>query len=137
MELEMNGVMVPRIDEVLQQLDKEGSAYLEREAGRLRASKDQAKPKGSTGPSYDEMMASLLLQVAQQVRENKIADDKRDETLRKGVKTHRQQLVDRTEEIKKEIAHEEAEARKHITSEDMHEGFSVGVRVFHPSLARD
>lgn len=128
MELEMNGVMLPRITDVLSELDKEGISYFEREAGRLRASKDQDKPKGSTGPTYDEMMASLLQQVAQEVKAKGIAEDKRDEVLRQGVETHRQQLVERTEEIKKEIASEEAEQKKHITSEDIHEGFSSGVR---------
>lgn len=125
----MNAVILPRINDVLTHLDKEGSAYVEREAGRLAASKDQSKPTGSTGPSYDQMMSSLLQQVAQQVREKKIPEAERDKVLKQGIEAHRAQLMERTEECKKEIAHEEAEQKKHITSEDIHEGFNSSVRL--------
>lgn len=99
----------------------------------LKSTKDRPdaeKPPGSKPdqPSYDDMIYHLMNTVATEVKEKKITDTtERSRELEKTLKQHRKQLADRTEHCKKEIEREQAEAKKLITSEDIHEGFSSGV----------
>lgn len=111
----------------------EGTDYYERRISELAAIKDRPdapKPAGSRPdqPSYDNMMHALMTTVADEVKKKGVSQDKleRSKALEETLKTHRTQLVQRTEQCKKDIATEEAEQKKHITSEDIHEGWSTG-----------
>lgn len=124
----MNQVMLPQIDSYIASLKSDGLAFAERKSAELQASKDNSKPTGSTGPSYNEMLLSLLLQLGEHVKQLKDADDL--ERVNKAVsfvQGHRDVMAQRSADAPKEIAELEAEQKKHITSDDIHEGFDVGV----------
>lgn len=125
----MNKVMLPQIDSYIDATKSEGLPFAQRKVAELQASTDNSKPTGSTGPSYREMLLSLLLQMGEHVKELKDVDDA--ERVSKAVtfiQGHRDVMAKRSEDAPKEIAALEAEQKKHITSDDIHEGFDVGVR---------
>lgn len=134
-EIELNNTLEPRIAELIEHVSREGTDYFERRVAELAAIKDRPDaPKPATGnanqPSYDNMLHALMTTVAEEVKKahpTSIQDkSERSKALEETLKTHRRQLNERTEQCKKEILTEEAEAKKHITSEDIHEGWSVG-----------
>lgn len=134
-EIELNNTLLPRLDDLITHVSSEGTDYFERHIAELAATKDRPDaPKPNTGnpnqPSYDDMVHALMKTVADEVR-TKHPDSVKDKSARSKaledtLETHRKQLVERTEQCKKDVAAEEAEAKKHITSEDIHEGWSVG-----------
>lgn len=75
------------------------------------------------------MILSLLLQVSDEAK--KAGDGKGDEVIgekvKSGIKTHLEKLHEHTENLKKELVEEEAEQKKHITSDDIHDGFDSKV----------
>jgi cell division cycle protein 37 len=128
-ELEMNAVLEPRLAELAHSTKDEGVPFFERQVGQLREKPSNDKPQGSTGPSYDEMVLSLLVQISDAVKEKGVDKDALPDELVKRIEEHRVELIKRTEEVKNEIAADEAEMAKHITSEDLHEGWNSAVSV--------
>ena len=124
-ELEMNAVMLPRMNAYLASVQSEGTPFVERTVAQLRQSKETSKPLGSSGPSYDDMLLSLLLQVSEECKE--LTGEERAKKLAQVLERHRDDLIKADAEAKQKLAHEEAEQKKHITAEDIHEGFSSGV----------
>lgn len=129
----MNGVLAPRIDVLVTGTRREGQAFVERTVSQLRATSQQPtkpgdRPAGSKGPTYDAMVLDLLMQVVEEVKTARIEGDERAEAIAKRIQKHRDQLDERTDQCRKQIADEEAEQRKLITSDDMHEGYSTSVR---------
>lgn len=123
------------LDELISNVHSEGTDYFERRVSELAAIKDRPDaPKPATGnpnqPSYDNMLHALMTTVADEVKKAKpstVSDkSERSKALEETLKTHRRQLTERTEQCKMDIEYEEAEAKKHITSEDIHEGWSAG-----------
>jgi cell division cycle protein 37 len=76
------------------------------------------------------MILALMTTVADEVKQKKGGEIKdpteRSQALEAALKDHRRQLQERTEQCKKDIQKEEAEQKKHITSDDIREGFSAG-----------
>ena len=104
----------------------EGLPYIERLSSEMKGKNTQERPSNSNGPTYDEMMVSLFQQIAQEVKSD---EDKQAKVLEK-LAWHKQNMINRTKECEKELAAEEAEQKKHITAEDMHDGFDTGVCLF-------
>ncbi|TFK40864.1 hsp90-like protein [Crucibulum laeve] len=81
--------------------------------------------------TYDGMLHSLLHQVGEaarkKIKEAGVPESEREEKLSKelasAVAEHVVRLGDTITKNKKELASEEAEQKKHITSDDIHEGF--------------
>jgi hypothetical protein len=75
------------------------------------------------------MVLSLLLQVSEEAK--KAAQGKGEEVVgskvKEGLQKHLVQLGEHTEKLRKDLAVEEKEQKKHITSEDMHDGFDSKV----------
>ena len=75
------------------------------------------------------MVLSLLLQVSEEAK--KVADGRGEDVVgakvKEGLEKHLQQLGEHTEKLGKDLAAEEKEQKKHITSEDMHDGFDSKV----------
>lgn len=89
-----------------------------------------APPTNAPGqPTYDAMVLSLLMQVSEEAK--KAAADKGQDVLvakiKEGLARHVVQLGEHTDKLKKDLAEEEKEQKKHITSEDIHEGFDSKV----------
>lgn len=123
----MNDTLLPRMDSYISATESQGLPFVERTAAELRQSKSKGKPEGSTGPSYDEMMLSLLLQLGESIKKDKIDEADRVPKAVKFLQENRQAMVDRSAEAKKEIAELEEEQKKHITSDDIRTGFDAGV----------
>ena len=129
----LNNTLLPRLDDVISKFTSEGIPYFERQVSQLSAKKgdpNAERPKGSNPgqPSYDDMVLALMTTVASEVKEKGLKDTSdRTSQLEETLKSHRRQLKERTDECQKEIDKEEVEQRKHITSEDIHDGFDTSV----------
>lgn len=76
------------------------------------------------------MIESLLTKVSTEVKEKGITDkDKLGPALVNQLKSHIDQLMKRNEEAKKQLDIELKEQAKHITSDDLKEGWNSSVSV--------
>jgi cell division cycle protein 37 len=73
-------------------------------------------------PTYSKMMASLVDQVKKEVDEKK-ADD-RYESYIQGIGGHRSKVEGLQKELHVKLDELEKEDKRHITSDDIHEGFN-------------
>lgn len=123
------------MDDIIKNVGSDGSAFFERKVSELQAKKGDPKAaRPATGrpdqPSYDDMILALMTTVADEVKQKHQGDIKditeRAKHLESTLKDHRKQLNERTEQCKRDIEKEEAEAKRHITSDDIHDGWSSG-----------
>lgn len=134
-----NDVLKPRLQNISADLSSSSTPLpdLSNLVERLQTNPSaEAPPTNAPGqPTYDAMILSLLLQVSEEAK--KASDGKGDqaigENVKSGIKAHVEKLEEHTESLKKELATEEAEQKKHITSEDIHEGFESKVCSSGPS----
>ena len=75
------------------------------------------------------MILSLMLQVWEEVKGKGIqkGDERLGESLVKGLKDHSTKLAEHQAKFKEDLATEEKERNKKITSEDLHEGWDSKV----------
>ncbi|EPQ27272.1 uncharacterized protein PFL1_05195 [Pseudozyma flocculosa PF-1] len=128
-ESETNEQLKPRVDEILKQTKSEGPAYYSREVSRLSAGRQERGNKdGPNGPTIDDMILSLLLQINQEpsVKGKEPSDPALIEGLAAQLEHHSSQLTKRQQQIKDELAKMEAEDAKKITSDGIREGWSSG-----------
>jgi len=133
-EVALNETLLPRLDELISRVESEGLPYYSRTVAQLQATKGDPKAdRPASGrpdqPSYDDMMLALMTTVADEVKGklgSGIDEERRAKELKETLQTHRRQLLERTEQCKKDIVKEEAEQRRHITSEDMKVGWDSG-----------
>ncbi|KAA1469909.1 hypothetical protein DENSPDRAFT_835596 [Dentipellis sp. KUC8613] len=131
-EISCNGVLLARLLALQAALadagDASAPARFSAEVERLRtAPSPDAPPTNAPTPvPYDEMVLKLLEAVAAEAR-GKAGDDKDGAKLgallADGVKFHVGKLGEVTEERRREMEELLKEKAKHITSEDLHEGF--------------
>jgi cell division cycle protein 37 len=87
-----------------------------------------APPTNSPNPiSYDAMVLSLLLKVAEDVK-GKHQNQDMGKVLKEAIDVHVVELGKRQEDFEKNLETEEKERNKHITSDDIHDGFDSKVR---------
>jgi len=128
-EIACNKVLLPRLQSIQAKLSSEPSPliYLSNLVDQLQTNPSpDAPPTNAPGqPTYDAMVLSLLLQVSEEAK--KVADGRGEDVVgakvKEGLEKHLQQLGEHTEKLGKDLAAEEKEQKKHITSEDMHDGF--------------
>lgn len=95
-------------------------------------SPDKPPTNAPNQPTYDVMLLHLFEQVWKETKDSagepkSGEEDKFADTLKERLVFHNTSLDKRTEECRKEAAREEAEEKKKITSEGIHDGFSSGV----------
>lgn len=73
-------------------------------------------------PTYSKMMASLVDQVKKEVDEKNAAD--RYESYIQGIGGHRSKVEGLQKELHVKLGELEKEEKRHITSDDLHEGFN-------------
>ncbi|KAF4577321.1 hsp90 co-chaperone Cdc37 [Pleurotus pulmonarius] len=133
-EIACNNVLQPRIEDVyakLENADPSPSVYFNNLVEQLEQNPSpDAPPTNAPGqPTYDAMMLSLLLQVSKAARDTVggLAAAEKGEKVGKALRTelgkHLEMLKKTTGELKKDLEVELAEQKKHITSEDIHDGF--------------
>ncbi|KAJ6605685.1 hsp90-like protein [Mycena sp. CBHHK59/15] len=136
-----NNVLYPRIQSIHSTLsspdsDKPRTVYFNSLVEQLEKnpSKDCPPRNDPTDlkQTYDGMLLSLLHQVGEAakvaVKEAGVADDQREQWISKaladGMAEHVVKLKETIDSDSKTLEEEEKEQKKHITSEDMHDGFA-------------
>lgn len=79
--------------------------------------------------TYDEMLLSLMLSVWEKAKEGGLERDDPElgEKLSRGLEEHVGLIKKHQEKLREDLAREEAEQKKKITSDDIHEGFESKV----------
>ena len=136
-EIALNGVLRPRIIASLDSLKtlpaKEALATYSSLVSKLKNDPSPEKPQTNAPnqPTYDVMLLHLLEQVSTEAKEQSKAGEEQEkvvERLAERLAFHNSQLDERTVECERTIGELEEEAKRKITSDDIHEGFSSGVR---------
>lgn len=108
--------------------ESQGSSYFSREVSRLSADRASRGSKdGPEGPTQDDMILSLLLQINEEPSVKGKTSTELDQALIEKVKEHEKKLGERQTEVEKEIKKREAEDTKKITSEGIKDGWSSSV----------
>jgi len=140
-EIDCNKVLLPRIKEihsnlVNQSLSVSPTVYFNSLVEQLQANPSPDCPPGADSTkleqTYDGMLLSLLKMVSEKakekVKQSDILGAEKDARLTKElgaeVGTHVQQLGDTIDKNQKELDEEVKEQKKHITSDDLHDGFA-------------
>ncbi|KAN0139805.1 Cdc37 N terminal kinase binding domain containing protein [Lactarius tabidus] len=125
-EVACNDVLLTRLRAIQPKLVQLGSSYLSSEVDRLRTNPSpEAPPTSAAKPvPYDEMIMSLLQTIAKEAQEQAESDKgKLDKVLEERLEFHLDKLGGFTEERRNERDALLKEKSKHITMDDLHEGF--------------
>ncbi|KAJ7259523.1 Cdc37 N terminal kinase binding-domain-containing protein [Mycena haematopus] len=141
-QIACNNVLYPRIQSIQASLEagsdagKPRTVYFNSLVEQLEKNPSKDCPPGNDSSkieqTYDGMLLSLLRQVGDAAKvafkEAGAADDQREERIGKaladGMKEHVVRLKETIDHDSKELEEELNEQKKHITSEDMHDGFA-------------
>lgn len=129
-EVACNDVLLTRLRAFQPQLAQSGPSRFSSEVERLRTNPSpEAPPTNAPKPvSYDEMILRLFESIAKEARERAGSDqDKLEKLLEERLDFHVQKLSDVTEERRKEKDTLLKEKAKHITMDDIHDGFESKV----------
>lgn len=132
-DIACNEVLNPRLAQIAKDVEDKGPAYFSSLVEKFKTNPSPARPPTNAPDqkTYDEMMLSLLLQVWEDAKKKGVEKDdpKLAEALVSGLKEHEKRMGEHQAKLRKDLAHEEEEAHKKITSEDIHEGFDSHVRI--------
>jgi len=118
-----NEVIVPRIKEIIKDVEDGGPEKYSSIAERLTKQPSSDKPPGGNIP-YDQMLSEVLVKIRDDLKEKGV--DKPDGTqLSQALQAHLDKLVAADSEARAALKDELAEKNKKITSDDIHEGFSA------------
>ena len=146
-QIDCNKVLLPRIKEIHSNLVNQSSSvsptvYFNSLVEQLQTNPSPDCPPGADSTklehTYDGMVLSLLKMVSEKakdkVKQADIVGAEKDARLAKElaveVETHVQQLGDTIDKNQKELDEELKEQKKHITSDDLYEGFDSKVSRF-------
>ncbi|TBU61928.1 Cdc37 N terminal kinase binding-domain-containing protein [Dichomitus squalens] len=126
-DIGVNEVLRPRLAAIAQDVDSQGPPHFSSLVERFKTNPAPDKPPTNAPDqkTYDEMLLALMLQVWEEAKKKGVEKDdpKLGQALVEGLKTHLVRIDEHQEKLRKELAKEEAEMHKKITSEDIHEGF--------------
>lgn len=129
-EVACNDVLLGRLRAFQPELARSGKARFSSEVERLRTNPSTDAPKTNAPKPipYDEMILRLLETIANEARESAGSDEgKLEKLLEERLDFHVKKLGDVTEERRKERDDLVKEKAKHITMDDIHEGFESKV----------
>lgn len=126
-EISTNDSLAPRLLELVEKSKAEGSSYYSREVARLSAGRQERGNKdGPNGPTIDDMILSLLLQIQQQDNVKGKSGQELDEALVTELQGHQEKLAARQVQAKFELEQMEKEDSKKITSDSIRDGWNSG-----------
>jgi cell division cycle protein 37 len=145
-QIACNNILYPRIQAIQASLesgdtDMPRTVYFSSLVEQLERNPSKECPPGNNPEkleqTYDGMLLSLLRQVGDAakvaVKEAGVSDDQREERIGKalaeGIREHVVRLKETIDNDSKELEQEQNEQKKHITSDDMHDGFANKVRI--------
>ncbi|OAV90799.1 hypothetical protein PTTG_06088 [Puccinia triticina 1-1 BBBD Race 1] len=131
----MNAALLEKIQELVANTAKGGADHLRQTASKLSAEGHAKPPSSDEQPSIDQMIFNLISQILTKIKDTSVADQ--DAAAEKELNFHLTRLADREKKRKVELEKEEFEAQRHITSEDIHDGFDVSHVDKKPSVAID
>ena len=129
-EVACNDVLLGRLRAFQPELARSGKARFSSEVERLRADPTPDAPKTNAPQPipYDAMILRLLETIANEARERAGSDEgKLEKVLEERLDFHVKKLGDVTEERRKERDDLVEERAKHITMDDLHDGFDSKV----------
>ncbi|KDN39624.1 hypothetical protein K437DRAFT_258995 [Tilletiaria anomala UBC 951] len=127
LELSINEKLVPMLNEIVASTSSEGHAFFSRRTAQLTAGRaERGNKDGPDGPTPDDMIISLLLQINEEDGVKGKQSAELDEALVSSLKGHLGKLEERTKQVKEQIAQMEEEDKKKITSDSIREGWSAG-----------
>lgn len=130
-DIDCNGVLEPRLKQIADDVAAQGPTYFSSLAERFRAQPSPEAPPTNAPDqkTYDEMLLALMLRVWEEVKETGVGKDdpQLGDKLAEGLRTHLVRMGEHQEKLKKELAQEEEEQHKKITSDDIHDGFDSRV----------
>lgn len=125
-ELTVHEVLRPRFVKIKDQVAADGPAYFSQLVDKLTNDPSPEKPSEAEGqPTYDAMVLAMLVQVSEEVKKEELEKDdpKFSDALVNGIATHIREMDEHNEKRKVELEEELKEQKKHITSEDIKEGW--------------
>ncbi|GJE88379.1 hsp90 co-chaperone Cdc37 [Phanerochaete sordida] len=126
-DIACNEILEPRLHQIVADVEAKGPAEFSSLVERFKTNPSPEKPPTNAPQqiTYDEMLLTLMLKVWEEAKKDGAEkDDPRlGEVLVKSLKKHIEELEKHQEKLRKELAQEEAEQKKKITSDDIHEGF--------------
>ncbi|TRM63813.1 Cdc37 N terminal kinase binding-domain-containing protein [Schizophyllum amplum] len=142
-QIACNNVILPRLKSLLAEYDEgaksmPGTKHFNNTIQKMQASPSKDCPPGNDPDkieqTYDGMILSLLQQVAdaalKKIKESTAATDSDKEEraakeIHDALELHVKQLSEEIARHEKELVEEEKEQKKHITMDDIHEGFNT------------
>ncbi len=132
-DIACNKVLEPRLKEIAKEVEAKGPSQFSTLVERFQTNPSpEAPPTNAPGQqTYDGMLLTLMLKIWQEAKADGIdKDDPRlAEVLVKGLQKHVAMIGEHQEKLTKELEQEEAEQKKKITSDDIHEGFDSHVSI--------
>ncbi|KAI0338923.1 hypothetical protein BDW22DRAFT_1381472 [Trametopsis cervina] len=126
-DIDCNAVLQPRLVEIASSVASGGPAVFSSlvEKFQTQPSPDAPQTNAPGQKTYDEMLLSLMLAVWEKTKESGVGagDEKLGEKLVEGLKEHVKLMEEHQAMLRKDLESEEAEQKKKITSDDIHEGF--------------
>ncbi|KAI6147322.1 Cdc37 N terminal kinase binding-domain-containing protein [Pisolithus tinctorius] len=127
-EIACNNVLAPRLKRIREQDSEDvrtltGLPLFQHLVERLETSPSSAAPptNAKNQPTYDAMVLSLLLQIYDEAKP--LPSDEQEKAILSCLDRHISQLADHTKKLEKDLEEEVREQKKHITSEDIKEGW--------------
>ena len=114
--------------QILKETEAEGHSFYSREVSRLSAGRESRGNKdGPNGPTPDDMVLSLLLQINEESSVKGKTGSDLDGALVDMLRDHKVKLGERQGQVKEKIRTMEEEDKKKITSDNIKQGWSSGV----------
>jgi cell division cycle protein 37 len=135
-DIACNDVLQPRLVQIAADVASKGPAEFSTLVDRFKNNPSPESPPTNAPqqPTYDGMLLSLMLSVWEKAKEEGTEKDDPalGEKLVSGLRKHVELMKVHQEKLKKDLEQEEAEQKKKITSDDIHEGFESKVKSLDP-----
>ena len=128
-----NDVLEPRLKQITKDVEAGGPPHFSQLVERFRTQPSPDKPptNAPNQKTYDEMLLSLLMGIWEDAKKEGVDKDspRLQEVLVQGLQKHVKQMGEHQKKLRNELQSEEAEQKKKITSDDIHEGFESHVSI--------
>lgn len=124
-EQRTNADAAPVIASVRENTQKQGIDYYTREVSRLSAGRaERGNKDGPDGPTLDDIVLSLFLQVSAEDRVKSAADSERADRVVESLGANLDKLALRQQQIAAELKDMDEEDKRKITTDDVHDAWS-------------